>query len=130
VDADSGAILWSHQATRGCSIDPADQGQSPWPACPFAYGYSAAATATQSVVFAPALNGRIHAFRASDGALLWDYDSVREYATVNGIATHGGAIDNAGVQLADDMLIVQSGYGMFGQMPGNALLAFRLEAPQ
>ncbi|MFU8815422.1 MAG: PQQ-binding-like beta-propeller repeat protein [Pseudomonadales bacterium] len=128
LDVTTGAILWSHRAQRGCSLDAASAsaGDGPWPACPFAYGYSAAVTAAEGVVFAPALNGRIHAFRATDGLLLWEYDTVREYQAVNGVSTHGGAIDNAGVALADDMLFVQSGYGMFGQMPGNALLAFRL----
>ena len=128
LDVTTGEILWSHRAERGCKLDPASAADGPWPACPFAYGYSAAATAAADVVFAPALNGRIHAFRASDGLLLWEYDTVREYQAVNGVSTHGGAIDNAGVALADDMLFVQSGYGMFGQMPGNALLAFRLAA--
>jgi polyvinyl alcohol dehydrogenase (cytochrome) len=128
LDVSTGKVLWSHLAERGCELDPNGQSDSPWPPCPFAFGYSAAATAAEGVVFAPALNGRIQAFAADDGKLLWDFPTAREFAAVNGIPTHGGAIDNAGVQLADDMLFVQSGYGMFGQMPGNALLAFRLAA--
>ena len=42
----------------------------------------------------------------------------------------GGAIDNASVIAANGMLLVSSGYGMFGQAPGNVLLAFRPRAPQ
>jgi polyvinyl alcohol dehydrogenase (cytochrome) len=129
LDVTTGEVLWSHRAERGCEVHRASLGATPWPDCPFAFGYSAAATAAADLVFAPALNGRIHAFRATDGELLWDYATARELESVNGIAAHGGAIDNAGVQLADDMLFVQSGYGMFGQMPGNALLAFRLGQP-
>ena len=70
-----------------------------------------------------------HAFRLSDGEPLWRTDTVREYATVNGVSAHGGSIDNAGVQVADDMLFMQSGYSLFSQMPGNVLLAFRLPGP-
>ena len=39
---------------------------------------------------------------------------------------HGGSIDNAGVQVAGDVLFVQSGYSMFRQMPGNVLMAFNI----
>ena len=37
----------------------------------------------------------------------------------------GGSIDNASIVATNGMLFVNSGYGMFGQMPGNVLLAFR-----
>ncbi len=43
----------------------------------------------------------------------------------NGIDGHGGAIDVSGQVLADGWLYVQSGYSMFGQLPGNVLLAYR-----
>jgi polyvinyl alcohol dehydrogenase (cytochrome) len=59
---------------------------------------------------------------------LWSFATTREYNTVNGIYAHGGAIDAAGAVAVDDMLYVQSGYSMFGQLPGNALLAFRVSA--
>ena len=56
----------------------------------------------------------------------WGYDTLRAFATVNGIEAHGGSIDVAGVQAAGSMIYVQSGYSMFGELPGNVLLAFRL----
>ena len=37
-----------------------------------------------------------------------------------------GGIYTQGIQVAGDMVFVQSDYAMFGQMPGNVLLAFRL----
>ena len=39
----------------------------------------------------------------------------------------GGAIDGPAPVVSDGMLFVNSGYGMFGQMPGNVLLAFKIE---
>ena len=44
----------------------------------------------------------------------------------NGIEGHGGAIDLSGVVVDGERLFVYSGYGMFGQMPGNVLLAYQL----
>jgi polyvinyl alcohol dehydrogenase (cytochrome) len=45
---------------------------------------------------------------------------------VNGVEAHGGVIDAAGAIALGDMLYVQSGYSLFAQLPGNALLAFRV----
>jgi polyvinyl alcohol dehydrogenase (cytochrome) len=60
--------------------------------------------------------------------LLWDFDTAREFKTVSGALAHGGAMDNAGVMFADDMVFMQSGYELFGQLPGNVLLAFKLRS--
>jgi len=38
-----------------------------------------------------------------------------------------GSIDNATIVDAGDMLYVQSGYSMFGGMPGNVLIAYQLQ---
>jgi polyvinyl alcohol dehydrogenase (cytochrome) len=40
------------------------------------------------------------------------------------VAGHGGAIDVGGVLVDGDQLFILSGYGMFGQMPGNMLLVY------
>lgn len=58
--------------------------------------------------------------------MLWEYATSRAYETVNGVAGHGGAIDSPGIVAVDDLVIVPSGYGMFGQMPGNVLLVFEI----
>ena len=63
---------------------------------------------------------------AATGEVLRVIDTKREYQTVNGVDGHGGAIDLSGVVVDGDRLFVYSGYGMFGQMPGNVLLAFGL----
>jgi hypothetical protein len=35
-------------------------------------------------------------------------------------------MDNVGVQYAGNMVYMQSGYTLFGQLPGNVLLAFEI----
>ena len=46
----------------------------------------------------------------------------------NGVKGHGGAIDVSGQVIAGGWLYVQSGYSMFGQLPGNMLLAYKVAA--
>lgn len=89
-----------------------------------------AVTAIPGVVFSGAMDGHLRAFSAADGAILWDFDTVREYSTVNGIKAKGGSLDGAGPVIVAGMLYVNSGYPRFGGMPGNVLLAFGLDDPQ
>ena len=51
---------------------------------------------------------------------------IRYTLALAAIGGHGGAIDNPGVVAVDHLVFVTSGYGMFGQMPGNVLLVFEL----
>jgi polyvinyl alcohol dehydrogenase (cytochrome) len=88
---------------------------------------SAAPLVVPGVVFAGALDGHIRAYDSGNGNILWDFNTVQEYKTVNGIAGKGGAIDGPAPVVADGMLYVNSGYGMFGQNAGNVLLAFEVE---
>jgi polyvinyl alcohol dehydrogenase (cytochrome) len=53
-------------------------------------------------------------------------ETNRSYDASNGIEGHGGAIDLSGVVVDGKRLFVYSGYGLFGQMPGNVLLAYAL----
>jgi polyvinyl alcohol dehydrogenase (cytochrome) len=90
-------------------------------------GHSAAPTAIPGVVFAGSLDGWIRAHAMDTGRVLWEFDTARDFRGVNGIDGHGGAIDGPGPVVANGRLFVNSGYGLFTQMPGNLLLAF--EAP-
>ena len=86
--------------------------------------HSAAPTAIPGVVFAGGLDGHIRAYATEDGRVLWDFDTSGVRETTNGVPGKGGAIDGPGPVVARGMLFVNSGYGSFGQMPGNLLLAF------
>ena len=78
------------------------------------------------LVFAASLDGRVFGFNAATGEILWKVSTAKSFEAVNGIDAHGGAIDSSGIQLAGDSLLVNSGYSLFGQMPGNALLVYRV----
>jgi polyvinyl alcohol dehydrogenase (cytochrome) len=56
--------------------------------------------------------------------MLWDFDTVQEFETSNGIRGKGGSIDGPGPVIANGLVFVNSGYGQFGQIPGNLLLVF------
>jgi len=88
---------------------------------------SAAVTVIPGVVFSGSLDGHLRAYSTTDGRVVWDFDTAREFTTVNGVSGHGGAINGPGATAAGGMLFVNSGYGFLGQMPGNVLLAFAPE---
>ena len=88
---------------------------------------SAAVTAIPGAVFSGALDGHLRAYSATTGKIIWDYDTDREFKTVNGIAGHGGALDVGGPIVAGGLLFVKSGSAQRNGLPGNVLLAFGLE---
>ena len=107
-------------------------GKIAWKTPPFACGerkqcspaQSAAVTVIPGVVFSGGVSGFLRAHSTTDGALLWEFDTVGEHNTVNGVAARGGAIDGPGPVVVGGMLYVNSGYGTWGGFPGNVLLAF------
>ena len=90
-------------------------------------GVSAPPTAILGVVIAGDMNGRLRAYAAADGRILWEIDTgSATFETVNGAAAQpGGNIDGPGPVVADGMLYVMSGYvGSLGGPPTSVLLAF------
>ena len=116
LDLKSGQIIWSAKpatcpATRAlCS--PAQ---------------SAAVTAIPGAVFSGALDGHMRAYSSTDGSVIWDFDTAREFPTVNGKPARGGSIDATGAAVAGGLVLVTSGYDQFGGMPGNVILAFSVD---
>ncbi len=91
-------------------------------------GQSAATTAIPGAVISGAWDGRLRAFSSEDGHVVWEFNTVREYPTVNGVSAKGGSMGAPGPTVAGGMLFVGTGYiGVQGGMPGNALLAFAPE---
>jgi polyvinyl alcohol dehydrogenase (cytochrome) len=88
---------------------------------------SAALTAIPGLVFSGAYDGIIRAYSAEDGSVLWQYDTLRDFETVNGVKAHGGAMDGAGPVVVNGMVFVNSGYPRFGGLPGNVFLAFSVD---
>lgn len=85
---------------------------------------SAAISAIPGAVFSGSADGHMRAYAAADGKVIWDFDTTREYSTVNGVTTKGGSMDGPGPVIAGNMLLVPSGYAAWGGLPGNVLLAF------
>jgi polyvinyl alcohol dehydrogenase (cytochrome) len=78
------------------------------------------------VAFSGSVDGHIRAFAAGDGKVVWDFDTVKTYDTVNGVAGRGGSINVGGPAISGGMLFVNSGYVQNG-IPGNVLLAFSVD---
>jgi polyvinyl alcohol dehydrogenase (cytochrome) len=88
-------------------------------------GYAAAITATPQLVLAGASDGHLRIYDAISGKVLWDYDTVRSFTTVNGDTAQGGGMGGGTAPLAyEGELIANSGYGLGGDLPGAALLVF------
>ena len=79
------------------------------------------------VVFSGSLDGHLRAYSVAAGEILWDMDTARDYDTVNGQKARGGSLDGSGAVITGGMLYVNSGYGQWGGMPGNVLLAFSVD---
>ena len=87
--------------------------------------HSGPLTAIPGVIFSGGYDGVVRALAASDGKVVWQFDTVREFQTVNGVPAKGGSIGSAGPVVAGGILFVPSGYvGVTKSMPGNVLLAF------
>ena len=79
------------------------------------------------IVFSPSNDGALRAYSTTDGAVVWSFDSNREFRTVNGVKGKGGSMNGPAPTAAGGMVYVNSGYGAFGLRPGNVLLAFGVD---
>ena len=85
---------------------------------------SAPAALIPGVVFSGSIDGHLRAYATSSGAIIWDFDTAREFVTVNGVKASGGSIDVGGPAIAGGMVLTTSGYGTWGGKRGNVLIAF------
>lgn len=115
LDPLSGRIVWSAPGTP-CASSRTDCSPA----------QSAAVTAIPGAVFSGSVDGHLRAYSSETGKVLWDIDTERDYPTVNGKPAHGGSLDAGGPAVVNGMVFVNSGYGQWGGMPGNVLLAFSI----
>src|SRR5262249_34698170 len=87
----------------------------------------AAITVMPGVVFVGSNDGAIRGYSTQDGSLLWQFDTNREFRTVNGVKANGASMSGPGPVVAGGMLYVNSGYGSLGGRAGNVLLAFGVD---
>jgi polyvinyl alcohol dehydrogenase (cytochrome) len=116
IDIATGKKLWSVPAAK--------------PACVGTPGCSAAqpapVTLIPGVLFAGSLDGHVRAYDARNGATIWDFDTLKEFPTVNGIKARGGSMNGSGPVVAGGMVFLNAGYSRLPVMAGNVLLAFSI----
>ena len=85
---------------------------------------SAPVSVIPGVVFSGSVDGHLRAYSTKDGSIIWDFNTARDYETVNKVPAKGGSIDAAGPAIADGLVVTNSGYALWRGLPGNVLLAF------
>jgi len=119
LDPASGKEVWRYDSPTGlpCNV-PSGRCQPT---------FTQAATAIPGVVFAGVEDGRLRAFSAADGKVLWAYDTTTPVDTVNGSKqASGGSLSMGGPTIAGGQMFVHSGYsGSAG--PNNLLIAFSVD---
>ena len=107
------------------AANPPAQGRGAAPA-PQRVIASSAVTVLPGVVLSAGVDGLLRALSASNGALMWQFNTAQPFdKTVNGVPAKGGSMGSAGPVVVDGMVYVVSGYiGFQRGMPGNVLLAF------
>jgi polyvinyl alcohol dehydrogenase (cytochrome) len=115
VDLRTGSVVWSVPGAGCVNKTPCKPSQA------------AAVTLIAGAAFSGTMDGRLRAYSTKDGKVLWEYDTARDFMTVNGLKANGGSMSNSGPAIVDGMLYVNSGYSHHGGiLPGNVLLAFGL----
>jgi polyvinyl alcohol dehydrogenase (cytochrome) len=112
----TGEVLWKTPA--------------PKPGCAGTAGCSAARPAPVTVVpgvaFLGSWDGHIRAYETKTGRIIWDFNTVRDFQTINGVKARGGSINSMGPVIAGGTLYITSGYSG-NAMSGNVLLAFTVD---
>ena len=69
-------------------------------------GNPAATSAIPGVVFTGSADGTLRALSTTDGQVLWQYSTARDYESVNGVVAKGGNMGQAGATIAGGMLFI------------------------
>ncbi|MCP2257790.1 polyvinyl alcohol dehydrogenase (cytochrome) [Streptoalloteichus tenebrarius] len=128
LDPATGRTLWeTKHPANGCSTGGAAGHPD---VC--ALANTPAVTTSPGVVYEGSADGKMRAYSAENGRVLWEFDTIRDFQGVNGLPGHGQGISGGGgAVVADGVLYVNSGYfGQFGKFyptdKGSVLLAFSL----
>lgn len=119
----TGEPSWSFKVEADCE-DRSERLRN----CATRHGLSTTPLLVGGALVSAGVDGRLYIFDKETGEILFEYDTVREYETVNGVLGLGGAIDSHSIAAGGGMLFINSGYGRMGGTPGNVLLAFAPKA--
>ena len=112
----TGKQLWTTKAPKpGCASIPGCSAAQPAPV-----------TVIPGVAFLGSWDGHIRAYETKAGAIIWDFDTVQDFKSVNGVKARGGSISSMAPVIAGGMLYITSGYSG-NALPGNVLLAFSVD---
>ena len=117
----TGEPSWFYEVQPECNDERSERLRR----CESLYGFSATPLSIDGAVITGGLDGRLFVFNSESGELIYKYDTVRDYETINGVEGYGGSIDSHSISAGSGMVFVGSGYGQFRQVPGNVLLAFK-----
>ncbi|MBV8729023.1 MAG: PQQ-binding-like beta-propeller repeat protein [Acidobacteriia bacterium] len=91
-------------------------------------GQDAAVSTIPGVVFSGGWDGVLRALSTKDGTVLWTFDTMRDFDTVNAVPARGGSMGASGPTIAGGMVFAGAGYpGVQNGRNGNVLLAFAVE---
>ena len=116
----TGEPSWFYEVQPKCNDERSERLRR----CESLFGFSATPLSVDGAVITGGLDGRLFVFNSESGELIYEYDTVRDYETINGVEGYGGSIDSHSISAGSGMVFVGSGYGQFRQVPGNVLLAF------
>jgi len=105
---------------------------APAPACSWgpqacSHAQAQAVTVIPGAAFSGSMDGHLRAYSTIDGKVVWDYDTAKDFPTVNGIKASGGSLDQGGATIVNGVVYINSGYGQRSGQPGNVLLAFSVD---
>jgi polyvinyl alcohol dehydrogenase (cytochrome) len=119
IDIKTGAKRWlTESPTPACSWGGAAE------AC--SHAETQAVTVIPGAAFSGSLDGHLRAYSTIDGRILWDYDTAKDFITVNHVKGAGGSLDRGGPTIVNGLIFVNSG-GIERGQPGNVLLAFSVD---
>ncbi|GAB1260561.1 outer membrane protein assembly factor BamB family protein [Aurantivibrio plasticivorans] len=121
VTLKDGKRQWTYQTKPNCDGPRANYVIN----CKNRLGFSGAPTIIGGAVVTGSVDGMLFGFDVKTGATLFEFNTAREFESINGVKARGGSIDNATIVATNGLLLVQSGYALFNQTPGNVLLAFK-----
>jgi polyvinyl alcohol dehydrogenase (cytochrome) len=121
VDIKTGKQVWGHEAKPNCDGERGKLVTN----CDTKYGFSAAPLTVDGAVIAATLGGEVIIFDGKSGAILKTLDTLGPKTTINSIQAKGGSIDSHAISAGAGMVFINSGYGSFGQTPGNVLIAYK-----
>jgi polyvinyl alcohol dehydrogenase (cytochrome) len=116
LDPSTGQLIWKNTPDDVCYgrefCDP---------------GILASIVGIPGALFAGHMDGRIRAYDADTGQVLWSFDTSQPLPTLSGKPGVGGSVGGGGPVVHDGMVYTNSGYGLYFHMPGNLLAAFSVD---